>query len=221
MTVPSRRNVLVIQSLSHLGALLVLVWNLATPATLAGQVETVSDTLCINAARALLDASPDRDYRRSLSGLLSCPESGPPALARAWRIPRTDPSFMTALSNVSAQFRDQRIANAARLVLLDPSRSPGDRLAAMATLLVHAERCLAVLVRPEPPTGEDGRGPLSFGWRVEDVSTEGAQQLSEDTRKDVIELLDLLIKSGPSERVGQAAAQGIRELRSSTSRQRC
>jgi hypothetical protein len=155
------------------GIPLILMLSGLLPPMVTAHVEVVSDTLCVNAVRALLAAPPDRSVPRALSTLVTCPESGPPAVAGLWASRTTSVVELGSLSEVSARFRDRRVYMAVREVVLDRNRETPHRLHALATLATHADRCFALYIHT-PPTGRLGHMATSCreGGTITSVTAE-------------------------------------------------
>jgi len=191
------------------------------PVATQAQVEVAGDTVCINAARALTTVTPDRSVARALSELITCPSSGPRAIAGAWARPPRDPGVLASLADVTGRLRDRRVHEAARAVLLDRAADTYTRLSALTAIAAHGDPCLALHIRISPTDAPGAYAYVMPGWRNDHQSRPGTEALSPSIREEVIALLDRLAKEEPEHPVDMVARLGARELRRTDGTRRC
>lgn len=73
------------------------------------QTEVAGDTVCVNASRALSVSTLTSDVSNALAALITCPESGPRAIAKFWSTGPHDRDIMASLAEVTGRLRDRRL----------------------------------------------------------------------------------------------------------------
>jgi hypothetical protein len=200
---------------------LVFTLTLFLSAGAAAQVEVAGDTVCVNASRALSVSTLTSDVSNALAALITCPESGPRAIAEFWSTGPHDRDVTASLAEVTGRLRDRRLHEAARRILLDTSENQNLRIAALAALATHGDPCFALYIRTEPTQAPGGSAYVMRGWRNDAQSRQGSEKLSEGILADVIDLLQGLAEAEPDTPTGKVAALAVTELRRSGGTRRC
>lgn len=125
-------------------ALVLAALSLASPVRLTVQADTLGDTTslrtyCARDRAMLTNPSSGQEYQNALRGIQSCGAMAGKVLAQQWRNPPGDSATVMLLGAVSANVRDQRVYEAARDIAMSSGSSTGIRLAAIATLVAHAD----------------------------------------------------------------------------------
>ena len=142
----------------------------------------------------------------SLRTLAWCDESGPPALASAWRTLPADTAKLRAFLFASSNIRDARIFTAAYTAASDTSRRARERAAALLVLVAQVDSAATVTVVPAARP-EGWRAQLAREKRPSQVA--GTSALPADARKRVTSLVDALAVGLPSGAAGLRHPLGV------------
>lgn len=132
-----------------------------------------------------------------------CDESGPPALAAAWRAAAPDTVLLGMVVYTSQRLRDQRIATAVLEALHDPTRPQIVRLSAIRVLIGYAapgrSASLGNLLNPGDP-------PILLPFVTEFNPMDGTEPLAADTPEVVATALGAVADNDADPVMRRAAA---------------
>lgn len=158
---------------------------------------------CRLAAQVVQTGHPAPKFDWAISTLQLCDESGPPALAAAWRAAAPDTAVLGMLVYTSQRLRDQRIAAAVLEALQDASRPQIVRLSAIRLLISYAApgrtASLGNLLNPGDP-------PILLPFITEFNPMDGAEPLAAEMREAVATALGTVADNDPDPVMRRAAA---------------
>jgi hypothetical protein len=134
-----------------------------------------------------------------------CGDAGVETLVSYWRQPKTDTVLLGALTAASSRANDRRTYQAARAVVLDPSRSESVRLAALTVLVAGFDPDIAVAF--PVPTKPMYSTYVGMGYTSHASKRPGPQPIGPEAKADLISLLKPLADSDPNERMRKVAAE--------------
>jgi hypothetical protein len=160
---------------------------------------------CERAGQTLRSHRPSSEKVQSMVTMGKCGDAGVETLVSYWRQPKTDTVLLPALTAASARANDRRTYQAARAVVLDPSRSESVRLAALTVLVAGFDPDIAVAF--PVPTKPMYSTYVGMGYTSHASKRPGPQPIGPEAKADLISLLKPLADSDPNERVRKVAAE--------------
>jgi hypothetical protein len=195
-----------------LWALFVIAAGLAFPlVACAQQQEPVSpDSLrrsaCERSQKALSAVNVSRHEKsEAIVVMQECGDAGVLTLVTQWRQPAIDTVLLPTLAGVSSQVNDRRVYQAARAVLLDPSRPESVRLAALEVLVTGFNP--KVTVSFPTPTKPMYSSYVAIGHVSHPPGRKAPQPVGSEAQEDVLSILRQLAVSDPTERIRKVAAE--------------
>lgn len=160
---------------------------------------------CERARQTLSTGATGREKARSVVTLQECGDAGAQTLVLLWRQPATDTVLLPALTAASVRINDRRTYQAARSVVIDPSRAESARLAALTVLVAGFDPNIAVTF--PAPTKPMYTTYVGIGWVSHVPKRKGTQPVGPEAKADVSSILKQLARSDPSERMRKVATE--------------
>lgn len=142
---------------------------------------------------------------KSMVAMQECGNAGVKTLVTYWQRQTTDTILLPALADASARINDRRTYQAARAVVVDPSRSESFRLAALTVLVAGVDRRIAVTF--PKPTKPMSTSYVGLGRNFHPSTRKAPQPVGAEARPDVLSILRKLAASDPNERIRKVAAE--------------
>jgi hypothetical protein len=169
---------------------------------------------CRLAAQVLRTGQPATKTSWAWAVISLCANDGPPVLAELWASVSSDDSARAeTVLNASSRLRDQRIADAARRVAMNPANTDAVRLSGIILLIRYADPhsglAVPLLVAPDGWTPGRRVRMISGGWGPHKIpQTEGEVPLGADFGNSVVSLLRAIAGGDSSHRI-QYVATGL------------
>lgn len=160
---------------------------------------------CERARRTLRIDRPSSEKVQSMVTMGQCGDAGVETLVSYWRQPETDTVLLRALTEASARINDRRTYQAARAVVLDPSRSEDVRLGALTVLVAGFDPNIAVSF--PTPTQPMYSTYVGIGFTSHASKRKGPQPVEPGAKADLISILKQLAGSDPNERMRKVATE--------------
>lgn len=160
---------------------------------------------CEQAKQTLSTGGTGPEKAKSVVTMQECGDEGAKTLVSYWRQPATDTVLLPALTAASVRLNDQRTYQAARSVVIDPSRSDLARLAALTVLVAGFDPNIAVTF--PAPTKPMYTTYVGIGWVSHVPKRKGPQPVGPEAKTDVLSILNQLARSDPSERMRKVATE--------------
>ncbi len=158
---------------------------------------------CRLAAQVVETGQPNPQFAWATSVIKLCDQSGPPALAEAWRNAPNDTVALGALVYATQRLRDQRLAAAVLDLLRDGSRPQIARLSAIRVLISYASPGRTASLEDLLDPGEP---PILLPIVTDFEPVDGSEPLTADTRQIVANALGEVADRDPDPVMRRAAA---------------
>jgi hypothetical protein len=184
-----------------------MLWNTAASAQrLPEAADARLRNDCRLASQVLTTGEPHTKKPWALSTIGSCPESGPPALAAAWRRIDTDTAGLTQLYVQSRDMRDQRLFDAAVAGASDAHRPRLIRLLMVSLLVTYVDPHDAIRIRHILSDSDAGGENRCIRSRTAHASgRDGAVPLAPDASSRLQHLVESLAANDPDPQIRFAA----------------
>jgi hypothetical protein len=143
-------------------------------------------------ARAETMLAARQNYALATSELISCPSTGPRALAREWANPPVDSATLSKLGTASSFLRDRRLLAVVKAVASSASQTRAVRLEAIRTLVSYFDPFILVIVGVRPWIQSPDSIYVGFGGWTEPRGENGSEPLPPSTKTEVLEVLEQL-----------------------------
>lgn len=160
---------------------------------------------CQQAVTALESGGSPSEEAHGIRTMQECGDLGIEKLVSYWQRPSLDAGLVRRLAAVSARVNDRRTYQAARAVVLNPSRSESFRLAALEVMVAGFDPSMAVTF-PKPSKPMES-SYVATGFVNHRSKKKGPNTVGAEARTDLISVLNKLAKSDPNERIRHVAAE--------------
>jgi hypothetical protein len=160
---------------------------------------------CEQARQTLSSGGSRPEKIKSIVTMQQCGDVGAETLVSYWRQAGADTALLPALTAASARMNDRRTYQAARAVVLDPSRSEEARLAALTVLVAGFNPKIAVSFNT--PTKPMHSTYVGIGVAPHASTRKGPQPIGPEAKSDLLNLLKQLAASDPNERIRKVAGE--------------
>ena len=181
------------------GALILVAIGTSRP-ELAAQTGQQDGPDCAAAEAVLrgLTAKSGRAYYRAIQGVMHCPQAGPYALRLEWSGPPKDTVALRLLGDATSAFRDRRLFETTREVVMQTTWPRDVRLTALRVFVSYFDPYLMVSFRIPDDTSLPGAAFVAFGGWAHPHGRDGAEPLQPSVRADILSTLTEL-ESDPTE----------------------
>jgi len=194
------------------GALVLLALSVVVSRSLPAQGSPSDSPGCSAAAQDVRAGKSVESVRHGLGGLLECPQSGPPTLAKVWESPSVDPEVLNTLSHASAGIRDMRVLSAVIKSADNAALVRAVRLAALRTLVRLYDPKREVEFKTRTEDGANGPVFVMMGRWTSTVGRDGAFPITQAGKNDILATLDRLGNTDSDPALRRVAVQLRREL---------
>ena len=136
-----------------------------------------------------LTAKSGGAYDRAIQGVMHCPQAGPHALRLEWSGPPKDTAALRLLSDATSAFRDRRLFETTREVVMQATLPRDVRLAALRVFVSYFDPYLMVSFRIPDDTSLPGAAFVAFGEWAHPYGRDGAEPLQPSVQTDILSTL--------------------------------